>query len=47
MSTVMTIEQFLLIALALIYIAISYGHPPEERSGDREDDMHQDTFHER
>ena len=43
----MVIEQFLLIALALIYIAISYGHSPGERSADRQDDMHQDRSHER
>lgn len=43
----MVIEQFLLIALALIYIAISYGHSPGERSADQQDDKHQDRSHER
>jgi hypothetical protein len=47
MSTNMTIEEFLLLALALIYIAISYGHSPGERSADPQDDMQPERFHER
>jgi hypothetical protein len=35
-------EEFLLLALALIYIAISYGHSPGDSSADRQSDMDQE-----
>ena len=43
----MTIEEFLLLALVLIYIAISYGHSPADRSADQQDEMHPERFHKR
>jgi hypothetical protein len=36
MSTTMIVEEFLLLALALIYTAISYGHAPQETRADRQ-----------
>jgi hypothetical protein len=32
----MIVEEFLLLALALIYTAISYGHVPRENRADRQ-----------
>jgi hypothetical protein len=42
MSTAMIMEEFLLLALALIYIAISCGHSPRESSADRQRDTDQE-----
>ena len=35
----MIVEEFLLLALALIYTAISYGHVPREKRADRQGDI--------
>jgi hypothetical protein len=37
----MIVEGFLLLALALIYAAISYGPSPQESRTDRQSDMDQ------
>jgi len=39
MSTAMIVEEFLLLALALIYTAISYGHVPRENRADWQSEM--------
>ncbi|MEX0804381.1 MAG: hypothetical protein WD688_13855 [Candidatus Binatia bacterium] len=38
----MIVEEFLLLALALIYVAISFGHSPGENSADRQRDIDQE-----
>lgn len=35
----MIVEEFLLLALALVYAAISYGHSPRESGVERQDEM--------
>jgi hypothetical protein len=44
MSTVMILEEFLFLALALVYIAISYGHSPGDSSAGRQSDMDQENL---
>jgi hypothetical protein len=42
MSAAMIVETFLLLALALIYVAISYGPAPRESRSDRQSDTDQE-----
>jgi hypothetical protein len=37
-------EGLSFLALALVYIAVSYGHSPGDISAGRQNDMDQDTF---